>query len=480
MLKIWKLCSFLKIMLEKFLTFVRPRIGVVLVMTLTANTILLFAIQAYVGSTPSDQGHDLFVKQKILHKNNLDKMRQNSTKSKTLKKNSERGRVNVESELSQMEYLPNKSLKIRDSNEVHKEGNLLVNKDKKASISRKQIAIEQINALANVKADQVYHMYDDANETNEAEDHAKAKAPNEAEDHAKVKHSEDKFNGNQKVPNTFNAKYVEYFWRYPELFKERSSDKVLQEEPNDQRKDNNEKDKNIPNDKIVQSKTNESKAEGSKTCNYMALHRTPDVIRNNQKPISPTKHYITIFPAKGQLGNQMFQSASLLGIAEFGNFTPFLRTSVFGLNKVFQLPLGFFKDTDITDFDHFMEDPHFQNVSIRSSQTLDKCRDWTLDGYFQSFKYFSHVADKIRRYFKFHKALLVQAVDFLQTTVPDTHVKVAIHIRRGDFINSQEVSLGRVAASPGKYYLYKITNDLQTKSQALSIIISLHISASLF
>lgn len=438
---------------EKFFTFVRLRIGVVVLMTLTANTILFFALHTYIGSGPSDQGNDSFIRQNIVHKNNLEKLRQNSTNSKTLTKKTERGRVNVTSELNQMDYLPNKSIKVRNSIEVNKQGKLLnhsvVNREKKASISRKQIAIEQINALANAKTGQVYHMYDDANV---AVDHAEANAPNEAEDDAKVKHSEDRFNGNQKVPNTFNAKYVEYFWRHPELHNERSSVKVLQEEPNDQRKDNKEKNKSIPIDKVIQSKTNKSTDEGSKTGNYMDLHKEFDVTSNDQKPTSPSKHYITIFPAKGQLGNQMFQLASLLGIAEFGNFTPFLPKSVFVLNKVFQLPLGFFKDRDITDFDHFMEDPHSQEESVRSSQTLDKCRDWTLDGYFQSFKYFSHVADKIRRYLKFHKALLVRAVDFLQTAIPDTCVKVAIHIRRRDFINSHEVSLGRVAASPGKYY----------------------------
>jgi hypothetical protein len=146
----------------------------------------------------------------------------------------------------------------------------------------------------------------------------------------------------------------------------------------------------------------------------------------------------------GQLGNQMFQYASLRGIAKnrgynfcipyhnevtvdsFENklrielFNPFVMKNVSNLNIQY------------IDFDR----PVIYESGFEFNQELfDKCDDWiSLYGFFQSEKYFKNIEDEIRQDFTFKPEIYNPC----KTQIREIENPVALHIRRGDFlINSQ-------------------------------------------
>ena len=142
----------------------------------------------------------------------------------------------------------------------------------------------------------------------------------------------------------------------------------------------------------------------------------------------------------GQLGNQMFQYASLMGIAAkhgydytipdhsekikdgLGNI---LRIELFDIFNIKPKQTGYLLTSNNRTELHF----HFDQ------ELLDTCPDDVcLAGYFQSEKYFKHIEEEIRNQFIFKR-------DYLEVCEPYRSAMkecVALHIRRGDFlINSQ-------------------------------------------
>ena len=152
----------------------------------------------------------------------------------------------------------------------------------------------------------------------------------------------------------------------------------------------------------------------------------------------------------GQLGNQMFQYASLRGIArnrgvdfclpyheeiftdELGNklrielFNPFLMSNVTQSNIRM---IG-------------ADNPHDASV-IESTRTegsfnfnealFNTCPDnVTLHGYFQSEKYFKHIEDEIRQDFTFKNEIAIPC----KHRMSEVDTPIALHIRRGDYLRN--------------------------------------------
>ena len=140
----------------------------------------------------------------------------------------------------------------------------------------------------------------------------------------------------------------------------------------------------------------------------------------------------------GQLGNQMFQYASLKGIAAKHNY----RTIIPSHNEVivdalgnklrielfdaFDIPMGPM-DVGYIPHDRNLQEPHYHF----SQELLDRCPDnVSLVGYFQSEKYFKHIEEDIRKLFapKSHDLRSYESIKhFLNNPI-------ALHIRRGDFL----------------------------------------------
>ncbi|XP_060587992.1 uncharacterized protein LOC132743491 [Ruditapes philippinarum] len=103
--------------------------------------------------------------------------------------------------------------------------------------------------------------------------------------------------------------------------------------------------------------------------------------------------WLTVYPAKGRLGNQMFQIASVLGIADKFNYRPFIPLTNFDIYPVFEMPNPTKKTIDLSESLKYQE----SNISTHEECDVTTYSDlsflkgdmnWTLDGYLQSFKYF--------------------------------------------------------------------------------------------
>lgn len=137
----------------------------------------------------------------------------------------------------------------------------------------------------------------------------------------------------------------------------------------------------------------------------------------------------------GQLGNQMFQYATAMGVANklntsvtipnhkdalvdhLGNT---LRIELFDAFKINPY-IGYVNGIDI-------QEPHFEfNPNLFE---MDREREYCLIGFFQSEKYFKHIEDEVRNEFKF----LDHIVEDCKGAVEIFDNPVALHIRRGDFL----------------------------------------------
>ena len=135
----------------------------------------------------------------------------------------------------------------------------------------------------------------------------------------------------------------------------------------------------------------------------------------------------------GRLANQMFQYASLKGIARknrhsfsipprevFGQVDANVRNSDLILYDVFDLEskneVGLCKNMVLAERMHIFDEELF----TRCPDNVD------LQGYFQTEKYFKHIEDEIREDFKFKDELLELCKSFI------TEDTISLHIRRGD------------------------------------------------
>lgn len=133
----------------------------------------------------------------------------------------------------------------------------------------------------------------------------------------------------------------------------------------------------------------------------------------------------------GHLGNQMFQYASLQGIAHnrgfdwkipakenFGRNYPILKSNIydcFYLDLKIDDHIGMFEGQSITETMHGFDEELFNTCPD----------DINLSGYFQSYKYFENIKNKIRRDFTFLPSP-VEVIPLKNT--------LAIHVRRTDYL----------------------------------------------
>jgi hypothetical protein len=142
----------------------------------------------------------------------------------------------------------------------------------------------------------------------------------------------------------------------------------------------------------------------------------------------------------GRLGNQMFQYASLRGIAAnrgfdfcippehvFGETDSNVKNCSTNIHTAFDLskcnkignPILY---TRVEESGYHFDEYLFNN-----------CEDNVdLYGYFQSEKYFKHIEDEIRKDFTFHQDVIESCEEIL-----DKQEFISLHIRRGDYLHLQ-------------------------------------------
>lgn len=138
----------------------------------------------------------------------------------------------------------------------------------------------------------------------------------------------------------------------------------------------------------------------------------------------------------GRLGNQMFQFAALVGIADKFGYEYCLPPSVlsdeypdseFNIFNTFDLPPVRIFITSLNDLNEqkFGYDEYIANG----------CPDnINLNGFFQSEKYFVSIKEKIKTIFTFKSNIVELANQYFYSTFKNTEV-ISLHIRRGDYVN---------------------------------------------
>jgi hypothetical protein len=141
--------------------------------------------------------------------------------------------------------------------------------------------------------------------------------------------------------------------------------------------------------------------------------------------------------SNGRLGNQMFQYAALRGIAAKRKYNwvippeNYNHTDNYGLFETFEMKnvkesnLGFVNGQFVEENDYCFI-PEF----------FDECPDnVSLEGYFQTEKYFSHIENEIREDFTFKKEYLEPCKEYIESL--DTP-PIFLHVRQLDNIGREE------------------------------------------
>jgi len=133
----------------------------------------------------------------------------------------------------------------------------------------------------------------------------------------------------------------------------------------------------------------------------------------------------------GRLGNQMFEYAALRGIAAHHDYDwcipPPDRKGIenYSLHECFELSPER-KEGVIEEF-QYVQEPHFHF----SKEVFEQCPDnMSLYGFFQSWRYFNHIKDVIRKDFTFHKEHLIPCQEMMQEL--EGQEPIMLHVRRGD------------------------------------------------
>ena len=142
----------------------------------------------------------------------------------------------------------------------------------------------------------------------------------------------------------------------------------------------------------------------------------------------------------GQLGNQMFQVASLKGIAKNKgyNFCFPNHDEVVVDNLGNKLRIELFEpfvlqnvsDLNLQEIDNSRPSIHESDFSF-DENLFNNCSDWVnLVGYFQSEKYFKHIENEVRQDFTFKDYIIEPCKDMIS----GVDNPISLHIRRGDFL----------------------------------------------
>ena len=150
----------------------------------------------------------------------------------------------------------------------------------------------------------------------------------------------------------------------------------------------------------------------------------------------------------GRLGNQMFQYASMRGIAAVKGFDwvvppeNYDHTANYALFETFKMTNVRDKNIGFVEGEILKETIHCYDKNL-----VDSCSDNTnLDGFFQTEKYFEKISDEIRSDFTFKDEYLKPCKEFIDSL--DT-TPIFLHIRRGDAIGKEHYH----PVAPMSYYV---------------------------
>lgn len=152
----------------------------------------------------------------------------------------------------------------------------------------------------------------------------------------------------------------------------------------------------------------------------------------------------------GRFGNQLFQLAALIGIAEKNGYeikipientdNPFTffdlakqqaEPTGMELRRPFLIPDEYF--TPFADIASSVKQRYQEPFFHFNGAALDIPDNVDISGFFQSEKYFKHAEQKVREVFTFRPEIRQQA-ELELAKVKDDASRVSIHVRRGDYV----------------------------------------------
>lgn len=133
---------------------------------------------------------------------------------------------------------------------------------------------------------------------------------------------------------------------------------------------------------------------------------------------------------QGRLGNQLFQFATIKGLASKHNYQFKIPTENHELINCFTL-----RSLDAINFGINNVHQQYHERFFNFDKVLfDQCPDnIDLFGYFQSEKYFSHISHELRFDLTFRNEILQTAFTFLENLSKEPII--SLHVRRTDYVN---------------------------------------------
>jgi len=184
---------------------------------------------------------------------------------------------------------------------------------------------------------------------------------------------------------------------------------------------------------------------------YIWTSATPD----SDSPICTTERRYVTWVGGGRIGNLMFSTASLLGIARQNNMTALLASDS-PLRDMFDVsiqPGDVHHIPDMACIEDYEEFGRRASAYDIKTQHLDLQKSYALQGYFQSWRYFNDIQPEIHKLFQFRPDIKSQAYNFHKAIHQRTEkvVRVGIHVRRGDMKDEEKIKYGYVTA-PVEYF----------------------------
>jgi hypothetical protein len=139
----------------------------------------------------------------------------------------------------------------------------------------------------------------------------------------------------------------------------------------------------------------------------------------------------------GKLGNQMFQYAALKGIAENHQYQICIPISENKNEWTDHQLNSAFKMSTLNQLNYQLIDSRRTTVAENSfafdENLFSNCPDWvTLQGYFQSEKYFKHIRNQLLIDFEFHDNI----IETSKEVISNWKEPVALHVRRTDYVTN--------------------------------------------
>ena len=138
----------------------------------------------------------------------------------------------------------------------------------------------------------------------------------------------------------------------------------------------------------------------------------------------------------GKLGNQMFQFASLKGVARHRGFEYCLPPSKNQNEWVDHQLFNPFKLSNVNQNVQYidLDRPIFIEQSFSFDEKLfNECPDWvSIQGYFQTEKYFKHIEKEIKKDFEFREEIFIPCKQILS----ELDKPISLHVRRTDYVTN--------------------------------------------